>query len=426
MKRFLGLALAIALPFQALYPLTLEEAIASFMKSYPGIFADYESVVAAIERIDAARSGYRPNIYALGQLGAARLNSSILDETFRRFPRSATFNVTQPLYRGGRTVAALRRSKQDYLAESYLYEEAVGLLLQETATVYFDVIKEEEILKANESTVRFLSRELKAVQDRFDVGDVTLTDLSQSQSRLSGAEARVTEAKGRLEIAKAVLERLIGIPVDHLERPTFDPEMPTSQEELELRVHYMNKELKARSNSYNAALAFVKEIRGEMLPELNLDGYVQHNRDQTIAGEYANEVVAELNLTLPIYTQGLPDARMREAEALARQEYFQMEEFERLLKERSVRAYQALITFDSQITSFESQVKTNEVALDGVKQEESAGLRTVLDVLNAEAEVLNARVNLIEAVRNKFAAQLEILQLQSALYERFFCRRDPI
>lgn len=419
MKRFVFYVL-LSLSLE-LHCLTLEEALSKFTASYPGIFADYESVIAAIERIDQARSGARPNVYALGQLGTAQLNSSILDRTFHRYPRSATFNVTQPVYRGGRTVAAVRRTTQDYIKEMYGYEEAVGRLLLETATVYMDVLKEEEILKANESTLTFLTRELKAVEDRFNVGDVTQTDLYQSKSRVAGAEARVTESKGRVAVERAVLERLTGVGDEPLVYPSFEPEMPSSEPDLILRVRNMNKEYKAFSSSYNAAQAFVKEIRGEMLPELTLDGYAQHNRDQTIAGEYANEVVAEFNLTLPIYTAGLPEARMREAEAQARREYFLLEELERSLRERSVRAWQALVTFESQITSFESQVEATRVALEGVKQEESAGLRTILDVLNAEAEALNARVNLIEATRNKFIAELEILQLQSLLYNRYFC-----
>lgn len=420
MLHFRYLLLICCLLETSLSALTLNQALERFVVTYPGLQANYQTVLAASNRIDVARSGYKPTIYSYGSIGIAHYTRSS-DRSANRIPKMMGIAASQPLYRGGRTVAAIKGTQYAYLSQELSYEEELDSLLLETATLYIDVLREQEILKATLNNRDYIQRELKVVEDRFKVGDVTRTDLAQAKSRLAGAEAQVIESRGNLRSIKAELERLIDLEVNVLEFPKPSLDIPCNESLFIHEALRKNKELSAQMARYASAQQAYLQIKGELYPELDLDGYIQHNRDQSIRHEYANEIVAEFNLTIPLYQAGRVQARMREAAALSQREGLIYQELEKFLRQKCVQAWENYETAKCQINAFQVQLETAEIALKGVQDEESAGLRTVLDVLNAEFEVLNAKVNVIDAHRNQFVAELEILHHLSSLYERFFC-----
>ncbi|WP_059360391.1 TolC family outer membrane protein [Parachlamydia acanthamoebae] len=402
----------------SVFALTLTEALEHFVATYPGIQAQYQNVRAAENRIDVARSGYRPTVYSYGEIGVARYTRSS-DRSVFRTPKAIGISASQPLYRGGRTIAAIKGSKYAYLAQELSYEEEMEQQLLETATLYIDVLREQEILKANLNNEEYLKKELQVVTDRFKLGDVTRTDLAQAKSRFAGAQAQVIQSRGNLTSIKAELERLISQKVSTLEFPEFTPNLPKNVEAFCEKALAQNKELAAQLARYHAAIQVYREIKGEQYPELDLDSWIQHNRDQAIPHEYTNEIVAELSFTIPLYQAGRVKARMREAAALAQKEWLIYLEIEKFIRQYCVQAWENLETSKFQITAYKTQLETAEVALKGVQEEESAGMRTILDILNAEFEVLYAKVNLIDARRDQFVAELEILHLLSNLFTQF-------
>lgn len=406
------------LPLQGM---TLEEALKLSLQNYPGLKAEYEDLEIGAARIDFARSGYRPTVSMTGQLGKLRYYDSLTDTTRKLYPKFVGGAVIQPIFRGGRTVSAVSRTKHAYAAEVYNYGEEVDLLILQVAVAYIDVLREYEILKTNENNQSYLAREHKAVDDRFSVGDVTQTDISQSKARLVGADARVAESLGRVDGVRAVLEKFVGQPVDGVIDPNLPLEIPSSLEAFIKKVLQSNRLLKAQEEIYRAAVQAYYEVKGELYPEVNLEGRLQQTKDFVVSGEFVNEASAFLTINVPLYQAGRVQARMRETAALMRKEWELYRTLCLELRQRSIQAWEAREVELAQIDLFKAQVDANEVALEGVKKEESAGLRTVLDVLNAELELLNARVSFIDSRRNLFVAELEILHLLSRLYETFFC-----
>jgi len=403
----------------SLNALSLEQALESFIATYPGLHADYQTVLAASNRIDVARSGYKPTVYSYGAIGVARYTRKT-DRSVSRIPKTIGIAASQPLYKGGRTVAAIKGTQYAYLSQELSYQEELDRLLLETATLYIDVLREQEILKATLTNKECIQSELNVINDRFKVGDVTRTDLAQAKSRLAGAEAQVIESRGNLRSIKAELERLINQEATQLEFPKRTINMPGSEAIFICEALRKNKELAAQMARYGSAQQAYFQIKGELYPELDLDGYIQHNRDQSFRHEYANEIVAEFNLTVPLYQAGRVHAKMREAAALSQREGLIYQELEKFLRQKCIQAWENYETAKCQINAYQVQFETAEIALKGVQDEESAGLRTILDVLNAEFEVLNAKVNLIDAHRDQFVAELEILHQLSSLYEHFF------
>lgn len=400
--------------------LTIEAALENFVKTYPGIQANYQDVRAAASRIDFARSGYRPTAYTYGSIGLAQYTRES-DRKVLRAPKLLGIAANQPLYRGGRTLAAVREAKLDLVTEELSYQQEMDRLLLETASLYIDALHGQEILKATLNNQKCLQHELNVVHDRYKEGDVTSTDLAQARSRLAGSEANVIESRRNLRSTKAELERFIGIEVGTLELPKFHLEIPPNQQVFIQKTLSQNKELAAQMARWESAQQAYQRIKGELYPEVNFDAYAQHNRDQSIRHEYAQEIVAEINLTMPLYQGGRVCSRLREVSALVRKEILIYQEMEKILKQNCIQAWENYEAAKFQINVFKVQLEAAEIALKGVQEEESAGMRTVLDILNAEYEVLNAKVNLIDAHRNCFIAELEIMHLLSNLYERFFC-----
>jgi outer membrane protein len=390
--------------------LTLFEAVSLALDNYPGLKASYQDVSAASARMDLAFSGYKPEVFLDVQPQfLVRRHSS------RAYPVSSSINFIQPLYRGGRTTAAVRGSTYECRSQDYLYEEEVQRLILGIATLYIDILKEQAVLKVNENNLSYLEKALKTYQERFDFGDVTQTDLYQSKSRLIGAKARLIESGNKLSSLKASLEHFVGVNVDRVEMyPSFN-ELPANIEALSNQTFAQNKEYLAQQYLYYAAWQKYREVRGEKHPELYFNSYAQASKDDFWGGRNSNEVAAELNLLIPLYQGGRVCARLREAAAFAKKQYFLYQELERELKKSCIQVWNDLATAKSQIEFYEVQIKTANIALEGVTQEESTGLRTVVDVLDSELEVLLAEVNLIDSQRNKFIAELEMLHLAGKL-----------
>ncbi|HEY4831808.1 MAG TPA: TolC family protein [Waddliaceae bacterium] len=390
--------------------LTLSEAVTLALDSYPGLQANYQDVNAASARIDFAYSGYKPDIFI-----DARPQVVVRRHSSKSYPASASINFIQPLYRGGRTTAAILGATYEYHSQDFLYEEDVQRLILEIASLYVEILKEQAVLKANQNNLSYLEKALKTYQERFDFGDVTQTDLHQSKSRLIGAQASVTESENRISSLKAALEHFIGTNIDQMEMcPSFNG-LPESSDKLLGQTLAQNKEYLAQKYLYCAAWQKYREIKGEKYPELYFNSYAQASKDDFWGGRNSNEAAAELNLVVPLYQAERVCAKLREAAAFAKKQYFLYQKLERELKKCCIQAWNDRATAKSQIEFYEAQIKTAKVALDGVTKEESTGLRTVVDVLDAELEVLLAEVNLIDSERDRFIAELEMLHLLGQL-----------
>lgn len=400
----------IIIHYSQLSALTLSEAVTLALDTYPGLQANYQDVAAACARIDLAYSGYKPEIFIDAQPQVV-----IRHHSSRSYPASASLNFVQPLYRGGRTQAAVRGATYEYHSQDYLYEEDVQRLILAIATLYVEILKEQAMLKANQNNLSYLERALNTYQERFNFGDLTQTDLHQSKSRLIGAKARIAESENKLSSLRASLEHFVGTNVDCVEMcPSFTG-LPENIDELLNQTFAQNKEFLAQQYLYYAAWQKYREIRGEKYPELYFNSYAQSSKDDFSGGGNSNEFAAELNLVIPLYQAGRVCAKLREAAALAKKQHLLYQEIERELRKSCIQAWNDRATAKSQIEFYEAQIKATKVALDGVTKEESTGLRTVVDVLDAELEVLLAEVNLIDSQRNKFIAELEMLHLLGEL-----------
>jgi len=282
-----------------------------------------------------------------------------------------------------------------------------------------DVIRDRAIVELNENNVRVLQTNLEATSDRFEIGDVTRTDVAQSEARLEIGRSNLASARGTLSASEENYRRVIGRTPDQLAPPPLLPPLPNTPEEAVRIALANNPDILAVNRQAQAAGFDVSVARAGRLPTVStgVSGTYLNNlsgngtdpftgRDNPNAG---TQTTAGLNARIPLYQGGAPAARIRQAQALEGQLLEQFIGTERLVV-ASTRS--AFANYRASLEAIESTlvaVRANELALEGARAERSVGTRTVLDVLNAEQELLNTQVSLVSARRNAYVAGFQLL-----------------
>ncbi len=254
-----------------------------------------------------------------------------------------------------------------------------------------------------------LERQLEAARDRFEVGDITRTDVSQAESRLARATALRVAAEGDLTSSRAIYERVIGAMPGRLNQPEVSLALPPTLEEAPGLASTRNPNLLSARYTAEAASERIKVVRGELLPEFQVVGKVERSKQTGSPAQMKESASVTAELTVPIYQSGSVQSRVREAKQVSGQRRVQVEEARRQAVEDAIQAWEDLATARAQIRAFESEVRAAGIALDGIEEEATVGARTVLDVLDAEQEFLDAQANLVRVQRDAIVAQYQLL-----------------
>ncbi len=390
---------------------TLAEALAAAYASNPTLRAARAGLRAANERVPQALSNWRPDIRVTGSVGKQRIDSESSSTSIddRTTPLEATAEVSQPLYRGGRTEAATQSAENEVRAERSALVSVEQDVLLRAATAYMDVWRDQAVLELNISNERVLQRQLEATQDRFTVGEVTRTDIAQAETRLAVAQAERIAAEGTLSSSRAVYEEVIGSTPGTLQAPPQLEGLPAKLDEVVTLAVSRNPDVLAASFAEKAARRRVRELLGELLPTVEINASLSRAEETTQRDSDTERARVVAEVTVPLYQQGAVSSRVREAKQITNQRRIEIEETRRRTEQEAISAWQALQTAQAQIRSFEAGVRAAEIALEGVRQENAVGARTILDILDAEQELLDSKVNLVRAQRDDIVAGFRVL-----------------
>ncbi|AWK87008.1 hypothetical protein DEW08_12900 [Azospirillum thermophilum] len=394
---------------------TLEQALAQAYGNNPTLGAQRARLRAVDEGVPQALSGYRPTVRATASIGrtAGEAKFSGGSSGTEYNPKTVGLSATQPVY--DPTVGpAVRRAERLVEAQRASLISSEQQVLLTAAQAYLDVVMNQAVLQLQINNEQVLRRQLEAARDRFRVGEYTRTDVSQSESRLAGAIASRISAEGQLKSVRATYERVIGTsPGQQLKAPKPKFKLPATLDELVEMARANNPSVLAASYSESAQQAAVDQQFGRLLPSVNVTAQGTRTFDPgrtsgiELNRQDSAQVVAQV--TIPLYQAGQPEALVREAKQTANQARLQIEEARRQVSESAISAWQSLQTARASIESYSAQIKAAEIALEGVRQEAQVGSRTVLDVLNQEQELLNARVFLVRAQRDEMVAAFNVL-----------------
>ncbi len=393
---------------------TLREALVSTYQANPTLTAQREALKATDAGVAIARSAGRPTV--TGSVGVTRdlTRSGRFDTGLSKGPFvTGGVDISYPLFRGGTVRNSVEAAKTRVEAGRATLRAVEGDVFTEAVAAYMDVIRDRATVELSANNVRVLETNLEATRDRFEIGDVTRTDVAQSEARLELARAQLINAQGRLTAREENYRRVIGVRPDQLQPPPPLPPLPSTADEAVRIALADNPDLIAATRQAEAAGYDVNSARGTRLPSVSAVASGDYAR--TINGETGGAArsgtATSVGLLgqIPLYQGGLPSARIRQAQALEGQALEQRVASERAVVSvtRSAFAdYQAAL---EEIKSNEVAVRANELALEGVRAENSVGTRTILDVLNAEQELLNSQVLLVTARRDAYVAGFQLL-----------------
>jgi outer membrane protein len=319
-------------------------------------------------------------------------------------------DAVQPLFRGFRTYNAVNTAEANVRAEREVLRDVERIVLLQAATAYMDVVRDQELVRLNENNVNVLSRELKASQDRFSVGEVTRTDVAQAEARRADAVSRLDAARANLRTSRGAFQQVVGHPPQNLSwPPPPDDFLPTSAEEA-IRVGNNEDPLVvAALYREQSAKYLIEQIRGELLPTVQLEAsYDDRFNSSKFTSESETSTLVGRAI-IPIYEAGDTYARVRQAKQNHVGFLQQIEQVRTEQQQVLVAAWAQLEAARAQLESDRVAVESNKVALQGVREEEKVGQRTLLDVLNAELEYLNSQVALESDRRNLVVAAYTVL-----------------
>ncbi|MFQ5785349.1 MAG: TolC family outer membrane protein [Alphaproteobacteria bacterium] len=396
---------------------TLEEALVGAYAGNPTLLAERAALRATDEEVPQALSGWRPTVTVNADAGRSRVNTqtSFFTSAQNRKPITSSLDLTQPLFRGLRTVSSVARAENLVLSDRARLAETEQQVLLDTVTAYMDVHRDGAVLDLATNNEQRLRRQLEAARDRFEVGEVTRTDVAQAEARLSNAVADRVRAEGDLIASRAAYLNAVGTLPGKLTRPEPAGGLPASEDEARAAAVKANPAILRAQYAERAAIYDVRIATGELLPEVNLVGQLGYSEDGGSRNSRTKQASIAARLTVPLYQSGAEYAAVRAARQVAAQRRIEVDENRRTVIEDVTRAWQDLQTARARITSFEDSVRANEIALEGVEQEAAVGSRTTLDVLDAEQELFTSKVDLVRAQRDEVVASFALRAAIGAL-----------
>jgi len=392
---------------------TLREALVSTYRTNPTITGQREALRATDANVAIARAAGRPAVSAIAGLNRDLTRSGILDTGGKGPNLSVGVDLSYPLFNGGSVRNGVRAAETRVEAGRATLRAVEGDVFTEAVAAYMDVIRDRAIVELNANNVLVLTTNLQATSDRFEIGDLTRTDVAQSEARLQLGRSLLATSQGRLATSEENYRRVIGKKPDALAPPPPLPPLPATPEEAARIALANNPDLIAVTRQASAAGLDVRVARAGRLPTVS----------SVVSGTYVNalggnegplpatgtQTSAGLNARIPLYQGGLPAARIRAAQALEGQALEQAIATERAVVANTRSAFATYQAANNAIASNEVAVRANELALEGARAERSVGTRTVLDVLNAEQELLNSQVALVTARRDAYVAGFQLL-----------------
>ncbi|MBN9586885.1 MAG: transporter [Afipia sp. 62-7] len=394
---------------------TLNEALVRAYQSNPQLNASRAQQRATDENVPQALAGYRPQIIASLSTGLQPVRNLLPDNTIQTStlkPWTIGVTVTQNLFNGFKTSNSVRVAEFQVLSgREALRNTGQGVLL-DAVTAYMNVIANQALVEAQRSNVTFLRETLGITKKRLDAGDVTPTDTAQADARLSRGLADLNAAEVALETSRAVYAQVIGnLPVNLTPAQTVDRFVPRTRQEAVDTSQRENPAVTAATYDVDVATTTINVAESSLMPQLDVQGNVNRSvqTDTTLGTTRTDSASVVGALTVPIYDGGTAASQTRQAKETAVQSRLVLEQVRNQARTAAVSAWISSEGTKVALAAAEAEVKSANIALQGVRREAQAGQRTTIDVLNSQQDLTAARSRQILAQRDRVIASYTLL-----------------
>jgi outer membrane protein len=418
---------------------TLQDALTDAYDTNPQILSERAHLRAVDEGVPQALSNWRPTIQFTGAAGAERMTNSpyqpnityllaapgcptpcsvgipttipsIFPGVVNLTPNTIDVNITQPLYRGGRTIAqtaAAEKTIESERARLQVTEEAVFFSV---AQAYLDVVRDQATLDLAINNEQVLRKQLESTQEQFRVGTVTRTDVAQAQSQYASAIASRNQAEGNLQVSRANYQRAVGHLPPKLVATKLRPVLPATREEALSLAAVKNPNVVAALLAEDAQRDQVKVIRGQLLPTLSVVGDYQRLNDTEFQHFDSTIASVEARMTMPLYEGGSVYSQTRQAIQTVGQLQGQTDDARRAAVQGATQAWETIASERAQYKSLVEAVRAATIAFEGIQAEQRVGTRTILDVLITEQQLFSAQVQLVTTEHDLAVAEFNLAQ----------------
>lgn len=361
------------------------------------------------EQLTQAKSGYLPKVEAVADVTytdtKAEGNSFIVSNGGNT-SKSAGLNLNQPLYRGGSTQANITQSQNIIAAQEFNLSGIEQMTLYDAVVAYMDLYRDQAVLELRNNNKRLVEKELDQAKARFKVGEITRTDVSQSEARLADAKAGVINAQAAVKTSMAVFQQVVGSPppID-MGYPVIKFDIPTILDEALSLAESNNRDILQARFIKQAANARIDSVKGELLPQINAIGRLDKSYTPSDFIDEQRQAAVGVTASIPLYTGGATQSRIREAKKIELQRAEQVNAVREQVKKEVISHWEDWEAAKAETVARVSQVEASTVAREGVHYETEFGERTTLDSLNANQELLTAQVELIKSKRNEIVAR---------------------
>ena len=420
---------------------TLIWALGQAYQNNPQLNAQRAAARATDEGVPQALSGYRPRISLSASVGESYMNTLTKSTptpgappTYTRtFGNNAVQSyggtITQTLLNGHQTASRTRQAEQLVSAARETLRLTEQTVLLAAATAYMNLIRDAAILELQRRNVEVLEEQLRQTRDRFNVGEVTRTDVAQSESRLAAGRSSMLNAESNYTTSRSTYRQVIGVEAGKLAPASpVDRLSPSALPQAIAEARGRHPLVTTAMFNVDAAALQVKIAEGALYPTLNLVGSAQQDfgsaSSLSTLERFSASVAGQMNV--PVYQGGTEYATIRQAKETLQQRRVDLDTARDQARQTLVQSWGQLEAAKALIQATQAQVTAAEVALNGVREEARVGQRTTLDVLNAQQELVNARVALVTAQRDRVVASYTLLAAAGRLSAQVLGLNVPI
>lgn len=402
---------------------TIEQALVGAYETNPTLKAARARQRATDELVPQALSGWRPQVSLQGELGFEHLRSNnvqagddFFDSIDETNPASISIGLSQPIFRGFKTVESVRQAQADVQAGRQELLATEQEVLLDAARAYLDVLRNRRVLALRKKNEDVLREQLQASRLRFDAGEITRTDVEQARARFALSQATRAQAEADLSASNALYERIVGHLPGKLDHPQLI-RLPDKLDQAIAIAERNNPQVVAASFAEESAEHYTKVARAALLPQVTLEASSLYSVDDLGRTKFAATELytAGLVVSVPLYESGSVASSVRQAKHVASERRLESIAAVRAVREIVVIRWSSFESAQQTIRAAKAQVEASRSALSGVRQEYLVGSRTTLDVLNAESELVEAEVLLAQAERDKFLASFQLAAAMGGL-----------
>ncbi len=392
---------------------SLADALVKAYQTSPLLDANRAALRSLDEGVPQARAARRPQV----SVGAGA-SSSTSAEQFKEDQLNqiqAQLQATLLIFDSGSTKAAVESARNLIAAGRADLKDVEQLVLFDAVQAYVDVRRDEEFVRLASNDVERLNETLRATQNRFEVGEVTRTDVAQSESRLAASRSQLESARGALEISRQTYRQAVGTLPGQLEPPPPLPPLPGSLDEAISIGMQRNPAIISAQFAERSAVYDFDRARAAKGPSVSVGGAAGPERTNQQGWDGDMGLSASVSADMPLYTGGRNDSVIRQAQALLDQRRFQLQDEGRTVTQSVAAAWSQFDVATANIVARREQADAARIAAEGVAEEARLGARSTLDVLDADQERLQADAEVVQAMREQYVAAYALLRAMGLL-----------